>query len=54
MMDRRQFLRGALAAGVVAVGVSAAGSATASAAPAGKTLGSAESFLLGTARRAIG
>ena len=57
MIDRRKFLGGVLAAGVVAVGASAAGTGSAAAAvPSGSktSLGSAESFLLGTGRRALG
>lgn len=56
MIDRRKFLGGVLAAGVVAVGASAVGTGAATAAvPSGsKNLGSAESWLLGTGRRALG
>lgn len=52
-IDRRQFLRGVLASGVVVVG---AGAVTAQTAQASSTqaLGSAESFLLATGRRALG
>ena len=57
MIDRRKFLGGVLAAGVVAVGASAVGTGAATAAaPSGSktNLGSAESWLLGTGRRALG
>ena len=53
MIDRRQFLRGVIATGVVAVGVSAV-STTVATASSGSTLGSAESWLLSTGRRALG
>lgn len=55
-MDRRQFLRRALATGVVAIGVTAVAGQTGQAATPSRTatdLGSTESWLLGTARRAL-
>ena len=57
-IDRRQFIQGVLAAGVVAVGVgSVAAPPAQGATPSGsaaKPLGSTESWLLGTGRRALG
>ena len=55
-IDRRQFIQGILAAGVAAVGVGALGTQPAQSAPSAPTarLGSTESWLLGTARRALG
>jgi hypothetical protein len=56
-LDRRQFIQGVLAAGVVAVGagaVTAQPAQGATLARAGSDLSSTESFLLGTARRALG
>ena len=55
-IDRRQFIQGVLAAGVVAVGAGAVAQ-PAQAAPSARTgagLGSTESWLLGTGRRALG
>ena len=57
MIDRRKFLGGVLAAGVVAIGTSAVGTGAASAAPqsgSASRLGSTESWLLSTGRRALG
>jgi hypothetical protein len=56
-IDRRQFIQGVLAAGVVAVGAGAIAAPPAQGATlarAGTALGSAESFLLATGRRALG
>ena len=54
-IDRRQFIQGILAAGVAAVSIGAVGTQAAQgAAPAGRALGSTESWLLGTGRRALG
>lgn len=56
-IDRRQFIQGVIAAGVVAVGAGAVTAQPAQGAALGRTgttLGSTESFLLGTARRALG
>ena len=54
-IDRRQFIQGVLAAGVAAVSIGAVGTQTAQgAAPAGRALGSTESWLLSTGRRALG
>ena len=56
MIDRRKFLGGVLAAGVVAVGSSAIATSASAASPSGSTsqLGSTESWLLSTGRRALG
>ena len=56
MIDRRKFLGGVLAAGVVAVGSSAIATSASAASPSGSTsqLGSTESWLLATGRRALG
>ena len=53
-IDRRQFIQGVLAAGVVAVGVGAVGTQAAQGAATSRALGSTESWLLGTGRRALG
>ena len=56
MIDRRQFLRGVLMTSVAAVGVAAATNVSNAASVSGSrsSLGSAESWLLGTGRRALG
>ena len=54
MIDRRKFLGGVLATGVVAVGVSAVSTDPRPPRPSGSTLGSVESWLLSTGRRALG
>jgi len=53
-MDRRDFLRGVLAAGAVVVGASAIAAPTALASTPSRSLGSTESWLLATGRRALG
>lgn len=55
-MDRRQFLLGALATGAVVAGataVSTTGAQAAAPRQSAAALGSAEQWLLGTARRAL-
>ena len=56
MIDRRKFLGGVLAAGVVAVGTSAVPTSASAAQLSGSAsrLGSTESWLLATGRRALG
>jgi len=56
-IDRRQFIQGVLAASVVAVGAGAVVAQPAQGATLSRTgtaLGSTESFLLATGRRALG